>query len=131
MAQAEGRNWAGILTAVTMVALVGFVVGTRQAPTTSSGEDAASPEGQAQTTLVTSITYDGRDGKTAFELLKASHEVESQDSDAGVFVTKINGVGGDADTYWLYYVDGKVAIMAADKYETRNGQKIEWRYEKF
>ena len=84
-----------------------------------------------ETTVLETIDYEGQDGRTVLDLLLASHQVETQESDLGVLVTTIDGTGGDPDTFWLYYVDGEQAPMAADKYVTKNGQAIEWRYERF
>lgn len=75
------------------------------------------------------ISYDGQNGKNALDLLKASHEVESQDSSIGIFVTAIDGTKNEDNKYWMFYVDGKLAASGADQYQTKDGEKIEWRYE--
>lgn len=85
-------------------------------------------EKQAQE--VKTISYLGIEGKNAFELLQKEHRVSFQTSEFGVFVTEIDGVKNTSDTFWMYYVNGKLAPVAADKYVTKKGDKIEWRYEK-
>lgn len=75
------------------------------------------------------ISYEGQNDKTALELLKASHEIVSQDSSIGVFVTGIDGTNNIDSKYWMFYVDGKLAAMGADQYKTKDGETIEWRYE--
>lgn len=75
------------------------------------------------------ISYDGQNGKTALDLLKASHQVESQDSSIGIFVTGIDGIQNQDNKYWMFYVDSKLASLGADQYVSHDGEKIEWRYE--
>jgi hypothetical protein len=85
----------------------------------------------AETTVLSTITLQGRDGVSVLDLLRASHEVETQDSAIGAYVISIDGTGGDSNTFWLYYVDGEAGTIAADQYETSDGETIEWRYEQF
>lgn len=75
------------------------------------------------------ISYEGQDDKTALEILKNTHQIESQDSSIGVFVTGIDEIKNQENKFWMFYVDGKLASTSADKYQTKAGEKIEWRYE--
>lgn len=83
---------------------------------------------QTQETQI--ISYQGVEGKNALELLQKEHQVNFQTSDFGVFVTEIDGIKNTEDTFWMYYVNEKLAEVAADKYATKEGDKIEWKYEK-
>jgi len=83
-----------------------------------------------QTQEVKTISYLGVEGKNALELLRNTHQVDFQTSDFGVFVTEIDGVKNTSDTFWMYYVNDKLAEVAADQYVTKEGDKIEWKYEK-
>jgi len=38
-------------------------------------------------------------------------------------------VGGVDSKYWMYYVDGVIAPVAADKQELTKGMKVEFKYE--
>ena len=78
---------------------------------------------------VQSIIYDGVDGKKALDLLKEKNEVKIQESSLGSFVTSINGTENSEDHYWMFYINGEIASQGADQYETKNADKIEWRYE--
>jgi len=132
MEEQRSVNWGGILVGLVVLLVLGILVGTREAPPSREGADSAEGLEQLQTTTVLStLSYQGEDGKNALELLQASHQVEIQESDVGAFVTAIDGVGSEENAYWLYYIDGEPAAMAADKYETKAGQQIEWRYEQF
>lgn len=75
------------------------------------------------------VAYDGEEGKTALDLLRDKAEIQTEDSSLGVFVTSINGTANTNTNYWMFYVDGKLAPTAADQYQTKAGEKIEWRYE--
>ena len=128
----QQSSWQSYIVPLAFVVLLGLFVGLTPARELNTATDTATgPEEQVTTTVMQSLSYQGQDGETAFELLDATHEVESQPSDAVVFVTKIDGVGGDPDTFWLYYVNGESAMVAADQYETKDGDTVEWRYEKF
>lgn len=78
------------------------------------------------------VKYDGEEGKTAFELLKKSHKVESTSGQYGEFVTAIDGVKADEKSeFWALYANGKQTQVGASSYKTKNGEKIEWKLEKF
>lgn len=115
---------------MVLLLVLAVIVG-RQEVTSPSHKETVADESFTVTTVVRTISLAGQDGRTVFELLAASYDIEYQQSDLGVFVTKIDGVGGDPDTYWLYYVNGEAAMLAPDKFISKNGQKIEWRYERF
>lgn len=75
------------------------------------------------------MTY-GRTGSTALDLLK-NFKVETQSFDMGKMVVAIgnrrNGLDG---RYWHYVVNGKLGTVAADKFQTSNGDRIEWQFGK-
>ncbi len=75
------------------------------------------------------IQYQGIEGKNAFELLKAKNQVVSKESSFGAFVSEINGIKNTDKEFWMFYVNGELAKVAADKYITKNTDKIEWRFE--
>lgn len=87
--------------------------------------------GSAQQTEVAeqkTISYEGQDGKTAYGILKENYQVEADESSLGVMVTSINGLKNSDGEYWLYSVNGRQPDVAADKYETKNGDKVLWEY---
>ena len=75
------------------------------------------------------ISYEGVEGKNAIELLKENHQVDAQISDLGAFVSSIDGTQNSSDTFWMFYVNGKLSEVSADQYTTKTGDKIEWKYE--
>lgn len=82
---------------------------------------------------VDSISYNGRDGIDVLTLLKENAKIETQDfgSDLGEYVLSINGKGSENNYFWTYYVNNIKADSSASKYITKNGDKVEWKYEKF
>lgn len=71
------------------------------------------------------------DGQTALELLTASAAVETKDyGEAGLFVTSINGVAGDNEHYWAFYVNDEYAQQSADQTILKTGDNVKFVYEK-
>ncbi|MCL4382460.1 MAG: DUF4430 domain-containing protein [Patescibacteria group bacterium] len=71
--------------------------------------------------------------KTALEALQNLAKQENLDLktkqyDFGVFVEGIGGVENTKEKAWIYFINGKSAEVAADKYELKNGDIIEWKY---
>jgi hypothetical protein len=75
------------------------------------------------------VSYMGENGKTALEILKKSHKIETKDfAGVGEFVTAIDGIKAeDSKNFWAFYVNGTMASEGASTYKTKNGEKIEWR----
>ena len=75
------------------------------------------------------VSYEGKNDKTALELLKNKYQVETKDfSGMGEFVIAIDGVKSeDGKNFWAFYVDGEMAMEGAGTYKTKDGEKIEWR----
>jgi len=74
------------------------------------------------------------------DLLNATRivsEVEYTRGVYGAFVTRINGVGGDPNTYWLWYVwnstssSWDVGMVASDAYILNDGDVVAWIYTRF
>jgi len=74
------------------------------------------------------ISYDGEEGKSAYEILKSKYEVEATEGSFGVMVSSINGLKATTTEFWLYSVNGTQPDVAADKYQTHAGDKITWDY---
>jgi hypothetical protein len=77
------------------------------------------------------VSYQGEDGKTAFQILSEKYQVESDSSSAGVMVKSINGVSQTDKEFWLYDVNGKEPDVGADKYQTKTGDTIHWQLKGF
>lgn len=136
-------KWIGL---IVVIILVGWLVSARrQSPTQEVGtspivattEQTATPTTDIASTDLTkpigatTYSYDGIDGKTALDLLKAKYQkVETQSSSVGDFVTAIDGKKADpAKEYWAFYLNGALASEGAGTYITKSTDKIEWRLE--
>lgn len=74
---------------------------------------------------------------TVFSLLESiaqreNFKIESKVyKDMGVLVESINGFKNGADNkYWQYWVNGKLPMIAADKNKMKEGDIVEWKFEK-
>ncbi len=77
-----------------------------------------------------------REGMTAFDLLKNKAEesnlvLKTKTYDIGIMIEAIGEKeNGQDGKYWLYYVNGEMASVSADKKEIKSGDKIEFKFEK-
>lgn len=61
---------------------------------------------------------------------KRNLEIKTKSYDFGIFVESIGGYPNTKEKAWIYYVNGKSGAVAADKQALKNGDTIEWKYEK-
>jgi uncharacterized protein HemX len=116
------KNLRNIAIAVVIVLAAGFgIYYTKNVKSTTNTTATA----QVQQTT---ITYQGEDGKTAFELLKSKYQVESTDSSFGVMVNAISGLKSSDKEFWLYSVNGTSPDVGADKYVTKSTDQVQWDY---
>lgn len=102
-----------------------FLTGSKANPPAQSSTQQTQPaEKQNQ-----AIAYEGEIGKTALELLKTKYQVQTKASSYGELVTSIEGREGNGPKYWAFYVNGKLADVGAGDYQTKTGDKIEWKLE--
>ena len=74
---------------------------------------------------------DSKEGLTAFDLFKyAGVPVVVKKYDFGVYVQAVGGMKEGNGLFWIYYLNGKPAMQAADKYRVKKGDIIEWKLEK-
>lgn len=71
------------------------------------------------------------ENKTALDLLKSGHEVETKTfAGVGEYVTVINGAKeSPGKNFWALYVNGAQAQTGASDYKPKNGDKIVWQLE--
>ena len=73
------------------------------------------------------ISYKGVQGKTALELLKANHKVETQMFSGSEFVKSIDSLTPDSNHYWSFMVNGIESPVGAGQYVTKDGDTVEWQ----
>ena len=124
-----------IVLLVAMTGATGYVLSTKydqkdDKKPTATHHTEQKPVEKTQPAGVQPVGYNGQDGKTALELLKANATVVTKDSSYGPYVDSINGVQGGTDgKYWAFYVNDEMAQVGADAYQTKSGDKIEWKFE--
>jgi hypothetical protein len=76
------------------------------------------------------FSYSGQKDKDALTLLKQKVSISQNTSG---LVTAINGRKADTSKheYWAFYVNGKYAQVGPAQYKTKEGDKIEWKIEKY
>jgi len=109
-----------------VVVLVLFGLGAHLA-SNYAPKSATTTNPQVQSTQT--IAHNGQDGKTALELLKNRADVKSQDYESGTYVQAINGTENNETHIWLFYINGQMSFEDVGKLQTKNSDKIEWRYE--
>ena len=117
-----------IFVIVVIIAVIGIIYALTQKPATL-GEVKEQAQPQQQEISASSVSYQGVEGQNAFELLKASHQVEFTHYDFGDFVTSINGVAADEDHFWSFYINGAQSQVGASAYVTKSSDLIEWKLE--
>ncbi|MFA6551818.1 MAG: DUF4430 domain-containing protein [Patescibacteria group bacterium] len=72
-----------------------------------------------------------KEGTTVFDILQAGTkklelDLATQTYSIGVFINSIGDKKNGQENYWTYYVNGKFAQVAADKYKLKAGDRVEW-----
>ena len=77
-------------------------------------------------------------GDTVYEVLQTLDKEDSElllvakeYSGLGILIEGINGkINGEDDKYWQYFVNDTMPQVGVDKLELKDGDYVEWRYEK-
>lgn len=120
------NKMTGGLIAVLVIVVALLATQNNQSPTPTGS---ASPTPMATAQAFAAVSYPGVTGKTAMELLKERHQVQTQKFDFGELVTSIDGQASTATRYWIVYVNGQQSTTGADALQTDPNQTIEWRLE--
>ena len=122
----KGESKIGLINIIAIIVVIGLAgIGGHFLGRWEQNRNTATQE----VASVQTLAYDGEDGQNALDLLKAKADVQAQESSIGSFVTEINGTQNSEDHFWMFYVNDELAPVAADQYQTKNDDKIEWRYE--
>jgi len=112
-------NIVAIVVVLAIIVFVAFLASTK------SSNQVVTPSKTVKT-----VNYDCNADQNALTILKDTNKVETQDSSYGVFVDSINGQANTNDSFWIFYTNGQMATVAPDQYTCKDGDKIEWRFEK-
>ncbi len=76
------------------------------------------------------FSYKGETGKNALEILKQKTSVE--ESTSGLVVSINNRKADDSKhEFWGFFVSGKMAEVGPADYQTKKGDQIEWKIQKY
>jgi hypothetical protein len=124
-----------ILIAVIILVLgvaYGVLNNSSKVPTSNSTVNDTQQQVQTQQVPnISEIKYLGVEGRTALDLLKVNHNVETESfGDLGEMVKGIDGVEPDSSHFWSFYLNGAQAQVGASGYVTKPTDVIEWKLEK-
>ena len=82
------------------------------------------------------LEYHVPDQSTALDFLKMAANVETKGEGVNAFVTQINGYpdlrrANLPREFWAFYINGKMSKVGAGSYKLKDGDKIEWKVEKY
>lgn len=115
-------NVIAIVVVIVIIVAIGFGVDKYTKARTKGAQPAVAA---AQT-----VAYDCAEGKTALDVLKTTAKTNVQDSSLGAYVESINDTANSENQFWIFYVNGQIGTVGSDQYTCKDGDKIEWRYEK-
>lgn len=133
-------------TAILLAAIMTFAMaacGTNSEP--SSGTDASNQDAMISVTIEVDYPDDSNvadvddfslqvpEGASALDVLnqyatESNTKVEMSDSSATAYVTAINGVAEASDAGWVYELNDKTVMKAADQCIVKAGDEISWEY---
>lgn len=119
------KQTKAILVAMVLVATAAAISISRNA------NNIAKQISTVQQTQGPETRYNCEKSKTAFDLLKKNHTLETKDTSFGKQVIGIDNVKPAENQYWAFYVDGKLAPVGADAYNCTGEEKVEWKLEGF
>ena len=72
-----------------------------------------------------------KDGSTALDLLKMSHDLKTKNyGSLGELIIGIDGRMADGQNFWEFFINNKSSNVGASSYTLKNGDVIEWRFSK-
>ena len=85
---------------------------------------------------LTELSFTTTDNATVYDFMKQLRDegkinfTEKNYTGMGKFIVSINGVKGDGERNWIYYVNGKEAQVGVSNYKIKSGDIVSWKYEK-
>lgn len=121
----------GVVAALVLAgAGVYAMMATQQNPVRTSPTPTLSTTPTPSVATTKSLSYEGVEGKSALELLRAKDpDVGIKGEGANAFVTRVNGYTADDSKkeFWGFSVNGKMSDVGAGSYTTKSGDQIEWK----
>lgn len=93
---------------------------------TATAAPSAAPSASPQVVYELTAT---QSGQSAYDLLRATHDVSVKQYDFGVFVDAINGVASNQQYFWALYHNGVSATVGAADLMLQAGDTVKFVYE--
>lgn len=77
-----------------------------------------------------SFSYKGEEGRDALTILKEKTRVEQSSSGLVISINGRKAVEGKKE-FWAFFVNGKMAEVGPSDYQTKAGDLIEWKIQKY
>ena len=122
------RKIISIITMSTLLFIIACQSDKESQTRLEKQPEPASPTHTNADSMIIELT--GVDSLTVLELLKNDHRVNFRSSAMGVFITAIDSISNNRDTYWIYSVNDSIPSVACDKYLTHEGDRVKWHFRK-
>lgn len=94
-------------------------------PTSQTENTSLLPPGEQPQIIEATATMNG---ETALEVLQSVASVQVQESSLGVFVEGVNGLMGDNEHYWAFYVNSEYANQGVGATVLKAGDVVRFEY---
>lgn len=116
-----------IIAVVLLVIVIGvIIIATKNRPESNLGTPPTSEEVAAIDSAKIIVSYQGKDGKTAYDLLKEQYTVVADETAFGPMVKSINDEASTDSTFWTYKVNNELATVGSHEYTTKSTDTITW-----
>lgn len=122
-----------ILSVIGLVLLAGLSAGTVYLKQSGAQNNQTNTQQETPKVNNRELTYQGKDGATALDLLKQNATIESTGEGSMAYVTSINNVKPDSskNEFWSFSVNGTPATVGAGSYVTKSTDTITWKIDTF
>lgn len=123
---------ASVLIFIAGAVVVGSQLKSKQkliGPSPPTPQTQTTPETKTRQSASYSLTA-AQSGRVALDLLQTKEKVTTKDyGKMGRFITSINGLAGDDQHFWAFYLNGEQSQVGASQAELEKGDVIKFVYE--
>lgn len=116
-----------VIAVILLVIVIAVIIGvTKNRPESNLGNPPTNEEVSAIESTKATVSYQGEDGKTAYDLLKEKYTVVADETAYGPMVKSINGEASTDSTFWSFKVNGELATVGSHQYTSKASDLITW-----
>lgn len=141
------KNNFVVISLITIIIIIGLIVAFEKIDKSFFKQETQSLQESSQQEVILIIDKgeevppleskaEFKEGMTAFSLLRDEAVelnliLKTKTYDIGIFIEAIGDKeNGQDGKYWLYYINGEMPQVSADKKELKIGDKVEFKFEK-